>query len=281
MAAGEEKETLVLKKLFIKNSGQHSILKTENLSIGYLKKKQKNLIASGINTEILEGQLVAVVGVNGVGKSTFLRTISGIQPALGGDVFIHGKNRRSISSEDLATFISLVLTEQPLSRNLSVKDLVSLGRQPYTNWIGSLSEDDTAKINKALELAQIQELKDRRCYELSDGQLQKTLIARALSQDTPLMILDEPTSHLDIYHKAQVLKLLKVLSASTGKGILFATHEINLALQLCDSIILMKKGEVQQGSPDELIARKAFENLFPKDLIVFDESTRTFRITGG
>jgi len=281
LAAGEEKETLVLKKLFIKNSGQHSILKTENLSIGYLKKKQKNLIASGINTEILEGQLVAVVGVNGVGKSTFLRTISGIQPGLGGDVFIHGKNRRSISSEDLATFISLVLTEQPLSRNLRVKDLVALGRQPYTNWIGSLSEDDTAKISKALELAQIQELKDRRCYELSDGQLQKTLIARALSQDTPLMILDEPTSHLDIYHKAQVLKLLKQLSANTGKGILFATHEINLALQLCDSIILMKKGEVQQGSPDELIARKAFENLFPKDLIVFDESTRTFRITGG
>ena len=253
---------------------------TENLSIGYLKKKQQILIASGIDIEILKGQLVAVVGINGVGKSTFLRTISGIQPALGGEVYINGENRRSISSEKLASLISLVLTEQPLSKNLSVKDLVALGRQPYTNWIGSLSENDIAKVRKALELAQIQELQDRRCYELSDGQLQKALIARALSQDTPLMILDEPTSHLDIYHKAQVLKLLKQLSGSTGKGILFATHEINLALQLCDSIILMKKGEVEQGSPEELISRKAFENMFPKDLIVFDEISRTFRING-
>lgn len=219
-----------------------------------------------------------MVGVNGVGKSTFLRTISGIQPALGGEVFINGENRSSISSEKRASLISLVLTEQPLSKNLSVRDLVALGRQPYTNWIGSLSENDIRKVRKALELAQIQELQDRRCYELSDGQLQKALIARALSQDTPLMILDEPTSHLDIYHKAQVLKLLKQLSGSTGKGILFATHEINLALQLCDSIILMKKGEVQQGSPEELISRRAFENMFPKDLIVFDEATRTFRI---
>ena len=221
-----------------------------------------------------------MVGVNGVGKSTFLRTISGIQPALGGEVLINGENRRSIPSEKLASLISLVLTEQPLSQNLRVRELVALGRQPYTNWVGSLTEEDILKVRKALELAQIQELQDRRCYELSDGQLQKTLIARALAQDTPLMILDEPTSHLDIYHKAQVLTLLKQLSGSTGKGILFATHEINLALQLCDSIILMKKGEVQQGSPEELISRKAFENMFPKDLIMFDETSRTLKITG-
>lgn len=221
------------------------------------------------------------MGVNGVGKSTLLRTISGIQPTLEGEVFINEKNRKDISHQELATKISLVLTSQPLSKNLSVSELVALGRQPYTNWIGSLSKADIRKTREALELAQIQELRDRRCYELSDGQLQKVLIARALAQDTPLMILDEPTSHLDIYHKAQVLKLLKTLSQRTGKGILFATHEIDLALQLCDSIILMKKGEVLQGSPEDLIEQKAFETMFPSDLIVFDEATHSFRIRSG
>lgn len=265
----------------MKNTEPHSILKTGNLSIGYLKKRQECLIASKIDVEIRKGQLVAVIGVNGVGKSTFLRSISGIQPSLSGEVFINGENRADISSERLARLISLVLTEQPLSRNLSVGELVALGRQPYTNWIGSLTQEDIALVRQALELAQVQELQHRRCYELSDGQLQKALIARALAQDTPLMILDEPTSHLDIYHKAQVLQLLKKLSKTTGKGILFATHEINLALQLCDSIILMKKGEVTQGSPEELISAKAFETMFPSDLIVFDEASRSFRITGG
>lgn len=248
------------------------------LNIGYLKKKQETLIASNINVEIREGQLVALIGVNGVGKSTLLRTISGIQPALEGEVFINGLNRSDISQQELATKISLVLTRQALSKNLRVIELVALGRQPYTNWIGRLSETDILKTREALEMAQIQELRDRRCYELSDGQLQKVLIARALAQDTPLMILDEPTSHLDIYHKAQVLKLLKTLSQRTGKGILFATHEINLALQLCDSIILMKKGEVLQGSPEELMTQNAFDTMFPSDLITFDTATHSFRI---
>src|SRR5690606_8719043 len=151
----------------------------------------------------------------------------------------------------------------------------------YTNWIGRLSEEDLHKTNQALERRRVQELRDRKCFELSDGQLQKALIARAQAQDTPLMILDEPTSHLDLYHKAQVLQLLKTLSQQTSKGILFATHVVNLALQLCDSIILMKKGEVLQGSPQELLEQKAFESMFPSDLIFFDISTRSFRIRSG
>lgn len=248
------------------------------MGIGYLKKQQQIPIASGIQVEVLEGQLVGLLGVNGVGKSTLLRSISGLQPALQGKVFLNGVERSSIPPQQLARQISLVLTEQPVSRNLSVGELVALGRQPYTNWIGNLSQEDLQKTKQALELAQIQELRDRKCFELSDGQLQKALIARALAQDTPLMILDEPTSHLDLYHKAQVLQLLKTLSQRTSKGILFATHEVNLALQLCDSIILMKKGEVLQGSPQQLMEQKAFDSMFPSDLIFFDISTRSFRI---
>ena len=221
---------------------------------------------------------MAVIGVNGVGKSTFLRTISGVQPALSGKIEIKGESRENISSEKLATMISLVLTEQPLSKNLSVAELVALGRQPYTNWIGSLTAKDGKMVKNALALVKIEELQTKKCYELSDGQLQKVLISRALAQDTPVMILDEPTSHLDMYHKAQVLKLLKDLSFRTKKAVIFATHEINLALQLCDKIILMTPGEVVQDTPTQLIQKGHFENIFPSDLIVFDRATETFRI---
>ena len=255
-----------------------NILETRNLSIGYEQKKQRKIIASGINMELREGALAAVVGVNGIGKSTFLRTLSGVQPALDGYIYLKGEDRESISSQNLAAFISLVLTEQPISKNLRVAELVALGRQPYTNWIGSISAEDKRQITNALELVNIEDIQNNRCYELSDGQLQKVLIARALAQNTPLVILDEPTSHLDMYHKAQVFQLLKSLSQQTKKAILFATHEVNLAIQLCDEIILMKENHIQQGNPQELIAAEAFESMFPSDLIAFDSGSQTFRI---
>ena len=236
------------------------------------------MVASGIDIDVAEGELTAVIGINGVGKSTFLRTISGIQPALSGKILINTEAREDIRPQQLARFISLVLTEQPLSKNLSVAELVALGRQPYTNWIGTLSAEDRKMVKKALALVNIEDLQNKKCYELSDGQLQKVLIARALAQDTKMMILDEPTSHLDMYHKAQVLKLLKQLSQQTGKAIIFATHEINLALQLCDKIILMKPSQVIQDAPKQLIQKGHFENIFPSDLIVFDPVTETFRI---
>ena len=236
------------------------------------------MVGAHIDVAVRKGDLVAVVGVNGVGKSTFLRTMSGIQPVLEGKIRINHKDIASIPPAELAGLVSLVLTEQPLSKNLNVVELVALGRQPYTNWLGSLSTKDKERVEHALEMVKIGELRNKKCFELSDGQLQKVLIARALAQDTPLMILDEPTSHLDLYHKAQVLKLLNQLSKETGKAIIFATHEINLALQLCDQIILMKPGGVIQNSPHELIEKKAFEHLFPEDLIFFDKITQSFRI---
>ncbi|MHA6280777.1 ABC transporter ATP-binding protein [Salinimicrobium sp. CAU 1759] len=278
MAPGKEKKIPLLKFSSIETGPKNIILKTEDLNIGYSKKQQENVVASNINMAVEEGELVAVVGVNGVGKSTFLRTISGVQPALSGMISISGQDRDNIPPEKLATMISLVLTEQPLSKNLGVAELVALGRQPYTNWIGSLTEEDRKMVKNALSLVRIEDLQFKKCYELSDGQLQKVLIARALAQDTPLMILDEPTSHLDMYHKAQVLKLLKDLSLCTNKAVIFATHEINLALQLCDKIILMKPGEVVQDSPQQLIQKGHFESIFPADLIVFDRNTESFRI---
>ena len=165
-----------------------------------------------------------------------------------------------------------------MSKNLTVFELVALGRQPYTNWVGSLSENDIAIINKALIQTNIVDLKEKRCFELSDGQLQKVMIARALAQDTDLIILDEPTSHLDMYHKVSILKLLQELAKETGKTILFSSHEIDLAIQLCDKLIVMSVNKVVYDTPCNLILNGTFETLFPKDLIDFDEKTGSFRV---
>ncbi|GAA4291456.1 ABC transporter ATP-binding protein [Aestuariibaculum suncheonense] len=262
----------------MENNEQHIILKTKNLSIGYVSKKAQTVIASGINIELHQGELVGLVGANGIGKSTLLRTLTKVQNPIKGQVFINNKPLEKQSALDLAKILSLVLTEKLISKNLSVFELVALGRQPYTNWVGNLTSEDIFIVNQALEQTHIEDIKHKKCFELSDGQLQKVMIARALSQDTNLIILDEPTTHLDMYHKAYILKLLKKLAKETGKTILFSSHEIDLAIQLCDSMIVMTKGHVEIDQPCNLIQSGAFEKLFPKDLIAFDETTGSFRI---
>lgn len=253
-----------------------SIIATKQLCIGYQNNKP---VADAISIQIEKAKLVAIIGVNGSGKSTLLKTLSGIQPALSGNFFLNGKAFQNYNHQSLASLISLVLTQQNFSKNLSVIEFISLGRHPYTNWLGITSRADKIIIAKAIQQVGIEKLKGKKCDELSDGQLQKVMIARALAQNTPAILMDEPTSHLDMYHKAQVLHLLKSITQETQKSIVFATHEINLAMQLCDQIILINKGKVIQGSPNELIAQKVLLDLFPKDLIRFDEATKSFRIS--
>jgi len=258
---------------------QHIILKANQLSIGYKTKNVETVIASNINFELQKGQLIGLVGANGIGKSTLLRTLINVQPALSGSISLNGSDLKSTSNLELAKQLSIVLTEPLTSKNLCVYELIALGRHPYTNWIGTLSPKDLAIVNSALEMVNIPDLKDRRCYELSDGQLQKVMIARALAQDTDVIILDEPTTHLDMYHKAYILKLLQKLTKETGKTILFSSHEIDLAIQLCDTMIVMRGNEVICDQPCNLISNGVFESLFPKDLISFNNKTGSFRVT--
>ena len=262
----------------MENKNQHIILETKNLSVGYKTKKEEKLIASNINIALQKGQLIGLVGANGIGKSTLLRSLTQVQAKLSGEILLNDKPLASYSNLELAKSMSLVLTEKVASKNLSVFELIALGRQPYTNWVGTLSEEDIAVINKAIAHTNIEELKNKKCFELSDGQLQKVMITRALAQDTDLIILDEPTTHLDMYHKAYILKLLQKLVKETGKTILFSSHEIDLAIQLCDSIIVMNKKEVVSDSPCKLISKGVFNNLFPEDLITFDVNTGSFRV---
>ncbi len=254
------------------------ILKARNLAIGYSDKKINSTIAKEINFAILKGELVGLVGANGIGKSTLLRTLTGMQNALSGDIFLNEKKLKEYSSFQLATHLSVVLTEAPASKNLSVVEMVSLGRQPYTNWLGTLSKTDKTAIDFAMEATETEILANRKCFELSDGQMQRVAIARALAQDTPIIILDEPTTHLDIYHRAYILKLLKKLASETQKTILFSTHEIDLAIQLTDKMLVMAQNEIYFDDPCKLIEAGRFDTLFPKETIDFDGSTGRFTI---
>ncbi|WP_339881963.1 ABC transporter ATP-binding protein [Polaribacter vadi] len=227
---------------------------------------------------IEKGKLVAVLGKNGIGKSTLLRTIAKVQNPLHGDIFINQKNIEKYSNKDLSTVLSLVLTERLPESQMTVFELVALGRQPYTNWIDSLSETDLEKINWAIEQTEINHLKDKFFYELSDGQLQRVLIARALAQDTDIIILDEPTAHLDLHHTIKIFSLLKKLVSETSKTIMLSTHEVNFAIQFANEIVLFTEGEIFTGTPTELISKNAFDNLFPKEIVIFNRNLQQFII---
>lgn len=259
--------------------GNKIILQASNLSIGYKTKSATMTIAENLNLDLKVGKLTAVIGANGIGKSTLLRTITGIQKPLSGKVLLNDKDIHELDNLTLAKNLSVVLTEKLPPSNLTVFELVALGRQPYTNWIGKLTKVDLTKINEAIELTQIAHLAPKKHYEISDGQMQKVLIARALAQDTPLIILDEPTTHLDLLHKVSVFKLLKKLSQETQKCILFSTHDIDLAIQLSDEMIIMTPENVVQDEPCNLITKGSFNTLFRDEHISFDREKGKFVIT--
>jgi len=253
-----------------------NILSTSNLSIGYQSKKEKTIIAENLNLNFEKNKLISLVGANGIGKSTLLRTLTGIQKPLSGKITLEGKDIFNYEPLELAQSLGLVLTEKLPPSNLTVFELIALGRQPYTNWIGKLSNEDLEKVNQAIALTQIEHLKYKKYYEISDGQLQIVLIARALAQDTPLIILDEPTTHLDLFHKVSVFKLLKKLSKETNKCILFSTHDIDLAIQLSDEMIVMLDNKVIQDDPCTLISKGIFDALFQDENLYFDKEKGKF-----
>jgi iron complex transport system ATP-binding protein len=256
-----------------------NILVAQNLSIGYTSKKETVTISENLDLNFQSGKLIALIGANGIGKSTLLRTLTGIQKPLKGTVLLNDKKISSYEPLELAQNLSMVLTEKLPPSNLTVFELVALGRQPYTNWIGTLSDADILIIQEAMVQTQIEHLAIKKHYEISDGQLQKVLIARALAQDTQLIVLDEPTTHLDLLHKVSLLKLLKKLTQETGKCILFSTHDIDMAIQLSDEMIIMTPETVVQDEPCNLISKGSFNTIFKDEHIVFDNDKGKFVIT--
>ncbi len=257
---------------------QNIILNVDNLSVGYKIKKKTNTILSSINFSLEKGKLIALLGKNGAGKSSLLRTLSKVQKPLTGDVFINHINIENYTQQELAKILSIVLTERLPKSQLTVFEIVALGRQPYTNWLDRLLPNDIEKIESAFELTHTNHLKDKPFYQLSDGQLQRVLIARALAQDSEIIILDEPTAHLDIHHTYKVFSLLENLVKTTQKTILISTHEVNLAMQLADDFILLTENQIFHGNTETLIEKDAFSKLFPKDSISFNKELQQFVI---
>lgn len=255
-----------------------NIFKVNQLTIGYDKGKYTDIISKNISFELGESQLTALVGANGIGKSTLLKTLTQIEIPLSGEMCLYGRKIQEYTTQEMSKLVSVVWANNPIQANLTVFDLVALGRHPYNNWIGMLTKTDARAIDEALTLTHCLDISHKKCYEISDGQLQKAMIARSLAQHTPVIILDEPTTHLDVYHKVFILKLLKKLTAEQKKTILFSTHEIDMAIQVCDQMILMKSDKVVSGKPGELIENHEFSEVFPSDLVDFNESTGRFTI---
>jgi len=227
-----------------------SLLQTHNLTIGYGDQP----LVSDINVSLEAGQLVGLIGQNGVGKSTLIRTLAGFQRPLSGSISLGGIELTKLDAKAISKKLGVVLTEKPTALNLSVLELISLGRHPYSGWLGQLKKEDVAKIEEAIEQTQIHHILNKRLFELSDGQLQKVMIARVLAQDTDVILLDEPTSHLDLRNKIDVLDLLKKISQS-GKAVLISTHEISLSAKVCDVYWGVDFGvPLEIGKPTELLA---------------------------
>ena len=211
------------------------------------------MVAGHINAGINSGELTCLLGANGIGKSTLLRTLSAFQPKLSGEIFIQGQEIEQYKDKELSMAISVVLTEKCEVRNMTVTELVGLGRTPYTGFWGTLDEDDKQIVERSISLVKIEKLADRMVHTLSDGERQKVMIAKALAQETPIIFLDEPTAFLDFPSKVEMMQLLHRLSRQTNKTIFLSTHDLELALQIADKIWLMDKmNGVIIGTPEDL-----------------------------
>lgn len=248
----------------MKKATRHILLTTQALSIGYQQGKEVKVVRDQLQLKLYAGELLCLMGANGAGKSTLLRTLAGIQPPLSGEVVLEGRQLQSLDQLRRARHISLVLTETISAGNMTVLELVALGRYPHTGWGGRLSAEDRQLVEQALDDLTIRELAHRKLFELSDGQRQKAMIARALAQDGSLMILDEPTAHLDLINRLQIMRLLRQLSQRRQKAIVVATHELDLALQSADRLWLLDqhaKG-LTAGIPEDLVLNGSLARAF-------------------
>jgi len=253
------------------------LLKTDKLAIGY--SSASSVLCRDLNLTLRAGEMVCLLGPNGSGKSTLLRTLAGLQPPMDGIVWMGSQNVMELTRSDLAQQLAVVLTEKPSAGMLRVYDLVALGRIPYSNLFGRLKEVDHQVVRQSLEQVHLMEYQDRLLTELSDGEAQRVMIARALAQESEVIILDEPTVHLDLPTRIEVLSILHRLSRETGKAILLSTHELNLALQLADSVWLLNDAHhLQIGMPEELVLSGALKAAFARPGFELDLLTGTLQL---
>ncbi|MDZ7970792.1 MAG: ABC transporter ATP-binding protein [Nostoc sp. DedSLP03] len=258
----------------------NSILTTHNLTIGYkTSRKTVRCVASDISVSLQAGELVCLLGPNGAGKSTLLRSLAGMQPPIAGEMRLLGENIYKLAPQELAKRLSLVLTEKVDVGMLSAYTLVTLGRHPYTDWWGNLTPEDEAIVHWAIKSVGAVHLAQRQVSELSDGERQKIMIARALAQLPIVMLLDEPTAFLDLPRRVEIMQLLRQLARETNQAILLSTHDLDLALRLADKVwLLTANGILHVGAPEDLVLSGAFADTFESEGVEFDVASGEFHL---
>lgn len=246
----------------------------KDLSIGYKIHGEERIVASGINERLEPGVLTCLIGSNGVGKSTLLRTLASFQPKLSGEIMIGDEEIDSMSKKRKSRLMGIVLTDRPDTANLTVRELVALGRSPYNNFWGNYSDEDWRIVDEALRMAGSTVNSYRFVDRLSDGERQRIMIAKALAQQTPIIFLDEPTAFLDYPSKIDLMTSLRRICHEMQKTILLSTHDFELALQLADRLWLMERvGGITTGTPRELADNGSLSRFIDRDTIHFDPAT--------
>jgi iron complex transport system ATP-binding protein len=251
-----------------------------DLSIGYKAGRQTPVVvAPDLNFTLNPGEMVCLIGPNGVGKTTLMRTIAGLLPPLAGEVRLQGQRVDQLSTAELARHLSLVLTERVDVGLLTAEELVALGRHPYTDWMGRLTSHDAAVVRWALEVVGATPLAGRAVDQLSDGERQKVMIARALAQEPALLLLDEPTAFLDLPRRVEIMGLLRQLAHRTQRAVLLSSHDLDLTLRSADRIWLLdNSGRLHAGAPEDLVLNGTFEAAFRSAGVAFDARTGSFII---
>ncbi|SMD38738.1 iron complex transport system ATP-binding protein [Reichenbachiella faecimaris] len=245
-------------------------LHIKGLSVGYATKE----IATNINLSLSGGQLVCLLGQNGVGKSTLLRTLSNLQEPLAGHIEIDHQDIRALDRRKLATKLGIITTEKIGMSNMTVRELVALGRYPYTNWVGQESKEDTQKIEEAISRCRINYIEKSKLSAISDGQFQKAMVGRVLAQDTDIILMDEPTAHLDVVNRVEMFQLLQSIVQETDKSILISTHELDLSMQFADELWLMNfNAPIVIGTPEDLGLTGEIEKIFFHEEFHLDSRT--------
>lgn len=258
---------------------KEAALATQSLSVGYrTSRTSRQVILQDVNLKLAQGEFVCMLGPNGAGKSTLLRTIGKMQPLLSGGVEIDGRDIDRLSNHDLARILSVVLTDRLTVGRLTTYELVGLGRYPYTGWAAGLRPEDHRIIQWAIRATRSVELAARDVSDLSDGERQRVMIARALAQQPAVMLLDEPTAFLDLPTRVEITGLLKRLTRETGLAVLMSTHDLDLALRSADTLwLITSEREVMHGAPEDLILQGALQSTFSSEELVFDADMGGFR----
>lgn len=250
-----------------------------SLSIGYRLRGGDKVVAAGINASLHAGELTCLIGANGAGKSTLLKTLAAFLPKLGGSIYIKDKEVADYTNRELSQLVGVVLTSRPEAENMTAEEVVGLGRTPYTGFWGTLGTDDKRIVTESMEQVGVAHLATRTVTTLSDGERQKVMLAKALAQQTPIIILDEPTAFLDYPSKVDTLLLLTRLSHETGKTVFMSTHDLELALQTADRLWLMPgNGHVITGTPRELADSGDLSAFIERRGIEFDKETMNIKV---